>query len=200
VNIDDNLETPLSPTTSPPPQASNKAAVPEQKDYFKVMVSIGLVRTLQTLSKRPFGDPDIKDVIQELLSHLEKMVEDVSSFAEFKQEVLSRRLEWSPVHKSEKFWKENIKRFDEDNFSILKALTQLLYQNDSPVTIEVALYDIGEFVKYHPQGRRIINGLDDGKVKTRVLELMQSTNPEINHAALACIQKILVQKWEFLQS
>ena len=43
-----------------------------------------------------------------------------SSFDEYSSEVRSGRLEWSPVHKSEKFWRENAARLCEKNFELLK--------------------------------------------------------------------------------
>ena len=99
---------------------------------------IGLVRTLQLMSKRSFGDPDILSEVESLLELLEKKIEDTtyvkfpltmfffttwlvtcevttfnvhvliftffldffgSSFADYKQEVLSGRLDWYLLNK-----------------------------------------------------------------------------------------------------
>lgn len=43
-----------------------------------------------------------------------------SSFDEYSTEVKSGRLEWSPVHTSEKFWRENTPRLNEKNYELLK--------------------------------------------------------------------------------
>ena len=43
-----------------------------------------------------------------------------SSFDEYSTELKSGRLEWSPVHKSEKFWRENAGRLNEKNYELLK--------------------------------------------------------------------------------
>lgn len=43
-----------------------------------------------------------------------------SSFDEYSSELKSGRLEWSPVHKSEKFWRENAARLNEKNYELLK--------------------------------------------------------------------------------
>ena len=43
-----------------------------------------------------------------------------SSFDEYSTEVKSGRLEWSPVHKSERFWRENCARLNEKNYELLK--------------------------------------------------------------------------------
>ena len=124
--------------------------------------------------QRSFGDEDISVLINELLEVLEKMVEDVSSFAEYKQEVMSGLLEWSPVHRSEKFWKENLKRFEEDDFAVLRQLALILKESDNPKYLEIALFDFGEFVRLHPMGRRIVANILN--VKSRIIELMSSSN------------------------
>ena len=43
-----------------------------------------------------------------------------SSFDEYSSELQSMRLDWSPVHKSDKFWKENAVRLNEKNYFLLK--------------------------------------------------------------------------------
>jgi len=42
-----------------------------------------------------------------------------SSFDEYTTEVKSGRLEWSPVHKSDRFWRENCIRLNEKNYELL---------------------------------------------------------------------------------
>jgi len=43
-----------------------------------------------------------------------------SSFDEYSTELRSGRLEWSPVHKSEKFWRENVMNLNDKNYELLK--------------------------------------------------------------------------------
>ena len=139
------------------------------------------------MSRRNYGDADILPEVDALLATLEKNIEDTTSFADYKQEVMSGRLDWcvlcfsslcfalevlrccsgprvhvlwgydgpsgdaeyllpacsfvyysapfphnlyysapyvvsrTPVHKSEKFWKENIKEFEKDDYKILRC-------------------------------------------------------------------------------
>jgi V-type H+-transporting ATPase subunit H len=49
-----------------------------------------------------------------------------SSYDEYVTEIRSGRLEWSPVHRSEKFWRENADRLNEKNYELLKILIHLL--------------------------------------------------------------------------
>lgn len=42
-----------------------------------------------------------------------------SSFEMYKKEIMSGNLDWTPVHKSERFWKENAHLFEEDKYKLL---------------------------------------------------------------------------------
>jgi V-type H+-transporting ATPase subunit H len=41
------------------------------------------------------------------------------SFEKYQKEIESQSLEWGPIH-SEKFWKENYKRFEDKDFFTIK--------------------------------------------------------------------------------
>ena len=45
-----------------------------------------------------------------------------SSFDEYVTEVKSGRLEWSPVHKEIRFWRENAARLNEGNYELLRYI------------------------------------------------------------------------------
>lgn len=45
-----------------------------------------------------------QDDVEVVYEKLNERVQDLSTFDEYAAEVRSGRLEWSPVHKSEKFW------------------------------------------------------------------------------------------------
>jgi len=45
----------------------------------------------------------------------------LTSFEKYEKEIDSDNLEWGPIH-SEKFWKENVKRFEDKDFLIIKYL------------------------------------------------------------------------------
>eukprot|EP01006_Ploeotia_vitrea_P014408 TRINITY_DN38918_c0_g1_i1.p1 TRINITY_DN38918_c0_g1~~TRINITY_DN38918_c0_g1_i1.p1 ORF type:complete len:473 (+),score=69.04 TRINITY_DN38918_c0_g1_i1:47-1420(+) len=164
-------------------------------NIYQDMIGLGMVRTLTIQSKKTFADPDINKMIDNILEILEKNIDETTSFADYKQEVLSGRLDWTPVHKSERFWKENIKEFESENFKILQELAAVLKSTTNPKIMAIALHDFGEFVKYHPQGRKVVNELG---IKGNILSLMEHGDPDVQKNALLCSQKILVQKWEFL--
>ena len=72
------------------------------------------------------ADEEIRDDIDFLNKKLELLVNDVSSFDEYAAEISSGRLSWSPVHKSDKFWRENASRLNENNFYLVKYDTTTL--------------------------------------------------------------------------
>jgi V-type H+-transporting ATPase subunit H len=60
----------------------------------------------------------------------------------------------------------------------------------------VALYDIGEFTRFYPNGRVVVSRLG---AKDVILQMMDSENAEIQRHTLQCISKIMVTNWEFLR-
>lgn len=133
------------------------------------MLDAGVIKPLELLANRNWGDEDIVNDIKSLRENLEKNIVELSSFDMYKKEVLSGNLEWSPVHRSEKFWKENSYRFEEDNYKLLTyttnevtlTLQSLLKQYittevPNSLVTAVACYDIGEFARIHPRGRKYV--------------------------------------------
>lgn len=65
---------------------------------------------------------DCEYLVPQLTSYLESM----SSFEEYRVEVMSGQLEWSPVHRSERFWRENINNINDKHGELVKVLARLL--------------------------------------------------------------------------
>jgi len=160
------------------------------------MIDNGLVRIIDTLSNRKWGDEDLIDDINSLRDALQKDIVILSTFDMYKKEILSGSLEWSPVHKSEKFWRENITRFEENNFQMLKLLAEILNSSNNPSHLAISCYDIGEFVRFHPRGKIVIQNLKD--CKKQIMILMTHSDPEVQKQALLCVQKLMVHNWEYL--
>ena len=58
--------------------------------------------------------------------------------------------------------------------------------------VAIACYDLGEFVRFYPNGRLVAKGLGAREV---VLRATEHPNPDVQTQALLCISKILVQNW-----
>jgi V-type H+-transporting ATPase subunit H len=159
------------------------------------MIDAGFVRMLAILQNKKWGDEDIVEDLKVISEALAKNIVVLSSFDMYKKELQSGQLEWSPVHKSEKFWRENCSRFEENDFQILQLLQRVLQTSIDPVALSVACFDVGEFVRFHPRGRSIVQ---QQNVKIEIMKLMAHQDPEVKKQALFAIQKTMVHNWEYL--
>ncbi|KAJ8450547.1 hypothetical protein Cgig2_020184 [Carnegiea gigantea] len=163
------------------------------------MVDLGLPQIVQNLKAQAWGDEDLVETLNQLEEALKDNIKQLSSFEKYKQEVLLGHLDWSPVHKDNFFWRENINKFEENDFQILRVLITILDTSNDPRSLAVACFDLSQFIQYHPSGRLVVNSL---KAKERVMKLMNHENAEVTKNALLCIQRLLLgaKYASFLQS
>lgn len=90
------------------------------------MVQAGIMKVLASLQGRKWADEDIAEDIAQLNNSLEIDVASLSTFDVYKAEVLSGALEWSPSHKSDKFWKDNVGKFSEGGYTLVSTLVGML--------------------------------------------------------------------------
>uniref|UniRef100_A0A1A8I6K0 V-type proton ATPase subunit H n=3 Tax=Nothobranchius TaxID=28779 RepID=A0A1A8I6K0_NOTKU len=166
-----------------------------RQEYALAMIQCKVLKQLENLEQQKYDDEDITDDIKFLLERLGESVQDLSSFDEYSSELKSGRLEWSPVHKSEKFWRENAIRLNEKNYELLKILTRLLEVSDDPQVIAVAAHDVGEYVRHYPRGKRVIEQLGG---KQLVMNHMHHEDQLVRYNALLAVQKLMVHNWEYL--
>lgn len=135
----------------------------------------------------------------------------------YEKELRSGLLNWGLLH-TDKFWKDNFMAFENKEFELIRwvamsewfvgldcgrhsgmcirrLLIDLLESDDSK-TVAVALYDLGDFVRFYPNGKHIAKRLGAKKV---AMKLMTHENPEVQKQALQCISKMMVNKWEFVK-
>lgn len=62
--------------------------------------------------------------------------------------------------------------------------------------VGIALYDLGEFTRFYPNGRGVVSTLGG---KDIALEMISSDNPTLQRQALQCVSKIMVTNWEFMR-
>lgn len=172
---------------------------PEERETIQenalAMVQCKVLKQLELLEARKFDDPDIVDDLEFLQQKLQESVHDLSSFDEYVTEVKSGRLEWSPVHKSDRFWRENAMRLNEKNYELLKILVRLLESCKDPLILSVAAHDIGEYVRYYPRGKNVIEQLG---AKQLVMQYLSHEDPNVRYEALIAVQKLMVHNWEYL--
>ncbi|XP_037909586.1 V-type proton ATPase subunit H isoform X1 [Hermetia illucens] len=165
------------------------------KEHCIAMVQCKVLKQLSILEQRRFDDEDITADVEFLTEKLQNSVQDLSSFDEYATEVKSGRLEWSPVHKSAKFWRENAQRLNEKNYELLRILVHYLETSKDTLVLSVASFDIGEYVRHYPRGKHVIEQLGG---KQLVMQLLSHEDPNVRYEALLAVQKLMVHNWEYL--
>jgi len=158
------------------------------------MVGAGMVKVLDNLQHRKWADEDIVSDINVLNDALQEDLMSMSSWEVYSKELASGKLDWTPSHKSDNFWKDNFRSFEAHDCAVLKQLVALLSAED-PQTLAVACSDLAEFVKVHPEGRRLAASLD---AKKPAMALLKHPDPEVQKHALTAVQRLMVINWEFM--
>jgi len=161
-------------------------------EYDEAMIHAGFWKLIVQFSVKRWGDEDIVNDVHFLLERMESKMIDMTTFDRYKQELLSGQLEWSPAHKSEKFWKENYTRFNEKDYELVGILGALL-KADEPQTAAIACHDLGEFSRFHPNGRKIIH---ERQIKTQIMSMIDAEDLLVQQQALLALQKLMVSNWQ----
>jgi V-type H+-transporting ATPase subunit H len=86
------------------------------------MLQSKVKKIVELMHQSQIEDPDIVEDVDYINKKLETLVMDVSTFDEYTLEITSNRLSWSPAHKSDKFWRENAQRLNENNFYLVRLV------------------------------------------------------------------------------
>jgi V-type H+-transporting ATPase subunit H len=164
------------------------------KSMCEDIVEKGLLEVVQQLEFEKWRDSDLYDDIRDTSSSISSEVAEMSNFDRYEKELRSGKLSWGFIHSS-KFWGENVMKFDKNDFDALKRLRGVLEDEDKdPVSLAVACHDIGEFVALHPLGKKKVAELN---IKMFVMKHMQDqSDREVRREALLCCQKIMLNKWQ----
>eukprot|EP00053_Salpingoeca_punica_P004979 m.52050 g.52050 ORF g.52050 m.52050 type:complete len:455 (+) comp13035_c0_seq1:52-1416(+) len=174
------------------PEDSNVA-----QDHLSVMVGAKVLPVINNIvEQKMFADEELMDDAKFLLGRLQERFEKMSSFDEYSSEVMTGPLEWSPVHKSIRFWKENVTRFNDDNYKLLRMLVEYLKsKQSSSECIAVAIHDLGEYARHYPAGKRALDSL---QAKICVTGLIEHEDSAVRYEALIALQKMMTNNWEYL--
>jgi len=164
--------------------------------FLTDMLACRLMKCIQHLEERQFTDPDIVHDIKTLHKLLADNYKEMSRWEVYKNEVESGHLQWGSTH-TEAFFKENARMMEgkDADFKLVKVLIALLSSKDDEVAA-IACYDIGEFVRFYPNGRAIAKRLG---AKELVMPLIEHENVELQRHALQCVSKMMVQNWEYVK-
>merc|ERR1712137_1468477 len=167
----------------------------DEKQNNQQMIECKIFRLLENMNQRKWADPDLLEDLEVLTETITEDIREMSSWDVYKSEISSGILEKSPVHTSERFWKENVHMFEKNRYEVLGMLITILKDSQNTQNLEIACHDIGMFVRFHPMGRQIVNQLEG---KYAIMGLMEHPDPNVQKEALLCTQKLLVVSWEHL--
>jgi len=85
-----------------------------------------------------------------------------------------------------------------------------LLQSDKPKTVAIACFDLGEFCRYHPFGRKLrfkkkkikiwklkkCSVLEKMKGKDYIMNKARGDNQQVKEQALVALQKIMIHNWQ----
>ncbi|KAG2495580.1 hypothetical protein HYH03_006180 [Edaphochlamys debaryana] len=155
------------------------------------MVEAGLNKVVITRSLQSWGDEDVVEMLTYVDEKLKQGILIVSNFEKYKKEVMSGQLDWSPMHTSDLFWRENVDKFEERDFQVLRVLLKIIETSRDVKTLAVGCHDLGQFIVNHTQGRYIVNDL---RGKELVMRLLSHSDVEVQKQALLCVQKLMLSK------
>ncbi|KAI7889805.1 armadillo-type protein [Mucor mucedo] len=147
----------------------------------------------ENLSSRKWSDSDILEDINFVKERLQEDFQSLTTFEQYASEVETGKLEWSPPHRSDVFWKENAHKLEEHNYQLLKMLARLLSSSNNPLVLAIGASDIGYYVKFASKAGK--NVLQEIGAKQRIMELMTHEDQEVRYQALLAVQKYMHQAW-----
>jgi V-type H+-transporting ATPase subunit H len=172
----------------------------ENDDILVAIFSTNLLRHLETivntsLNLKQASDIEFESDVKNLLDLLHNNLKELSTFDRYASELHSGSLSWGIVH-TEKFWKENCRFMEANDWALLKVLITYLTNPSSEVQC-IALYDLGEFARFFPNGRIVVKSLG---AKDIAVNLISSDDEDVQRQALACASKIMVNSWSMMLS
>lgn len=160
------------------------------------MVSFKLLPFISNIvNTKPYADEELLADAEFILTKLNTCHEHMSTFDEYSTELKSGHLEWSPVHKSERFWRENAAKLNDNKHALIKILVGLLQSSTDPTVIAVAAHDIGEYVRYYPRGKDVIEKWGG---KALIMKNLQHDDAVVRYESLIAVQKLMTHNWEYL--
>ncbi|KAJ3127533.1 H(+)-transporting V1 sector ATPase subunit H [Nowakowskiella sp. JEL0407] len=156
-------------------------------------ISYKLLPLLSSLLLRKWSDTEITEDLEFLSEEISKSVQSLSTFDEYVTELKSGKLDWSPPHLSDQFWKSNVQRFNERDYELVRLLSRVMATSEDKVVLAVAVHDVGQYVKYYSNGKKIVQEIG---LKQQIMELMSSPDADVRYQALMAVQKLLVGSWD----
>jgi V-type H+-transporting ATPase subunit H len=166
-----------------------------RENFNEMLVMFSFHPTLESLNEEKSEDQEFQNSVKNLLEKLVVSVKIMTSMERYEKELESSKLTWGPCH-SEVFWKRYAAQFDLDNYKHIKRLIKLLQSQDTE-TVAVACNDLGEWSRFYPDGKKVIETL---KGKSILMQLIGHKDPTVSKHAIVAVQKMLIKNWKALDA
>ncbi|CAN6652887.1 V-type proton ATPase subunit H [Trichomonascus vanleenenianus] len=158
------------------------------KTAIPSLLSYSTLPLVKTLSERKWADEELIADLETLQTTLQDAFDSMTTFDEYKHEIEGRKLRWTPPHRSELFWKQNIWRFKEVDYKMVKLLSSIVAESTDNISLAVACSDINHVIEELPEAMRV---LEKQGAKIKVMELMNNSDPEVRYEALKATQAFI---------
>lgn len=168
-----------------------------QTEIIKKFLLANGLTIVKNLIERKWSDNELKDDLNTLYDLLNDSIKSLTNFDEYENEIKTKHLLWSPCHKNSEFWYDNIDKFKENNWKLLKSLIALLSDDNSApdanvnqlyINQSIICYDLSMLIKVAPEVVKVINSLG---TKTKIMALMNSPNSNVKFEALRTTQLLV---------
>lgn len=148
---------------------------------------------MQNLLARKWSDEDLRLDLEDLHATLADSVKSLTTFDEYENELSTKVLHWSPCHKNQEFWLDNVDKFKENNWKIVRQLTDLLTADPGSekqlyLNQAVVCHDIAMIMKLSPEVSKVLASTG---AKTKIMTLMNSPDSNVKFEALRTTQLLV---------
>ncbi|KAL6937919.1 hypothetical protein ACO0RG_004444 [Hanseniaspora osmophila] len=170
------------------------------KNFLKRMILLNNSKTLlANLSNRKFSDTELVQDLSTLNEMFDEITQELNSFDEYTIELDSKELCWSPPHVDTQFWYDNVDKFRENNWKLLKKLCDLITEfseysasSDSnakaSLILQVVLSDMTHIVEMLPDS---VEFIEKYNAKIKIMELLNYPDSKVKYEALKTTQALV---------
>lgn len=102
----------------------------------------------------PKDEKEMLIEVKVILECIDKCMQRISNFDEYKAELKSGELDWTPWHKSNLFWKNYATKLEEDKGECLQILLDLIENSLDVKTKIIAINDIQNYIINRSNSKR----------------------------------------------
>ena len=176
---------------------------------IELMNDNDLIKNIENELKKNIKDEGLRTNLEFLNDELEKNYRIASSYEKYKKELETGKLSWGPCH-NEKFWKTNGRMFSENDYESIKKILKLLSESKDTRTLAVACYDLGEFCRYVPHSRIILETTSHDQIqesrgsgksgKQLLMDKISHRDKDVKEQALLATQKMMIHNWQSVKA